>query len=82
MQNDVVKSSSGKVVYLTKVNPDGRTEQYVIAEGQVAEKISNAIADAIRLVALLGGLALLAVGIGLGFFLTNSGEKKKGDDRG
>ena len=70
------KTSTGsKVVYLTKISPEGKTEQYVIAEGPVAEKIGNAIADAIRLVALLGGLALLAVGVGFGCYLANLGKK-------
>lgn len=63
--------TGNKVAYFTEIRPDGTTRQYVIAEGQVADAIGNAIADAIRLIALLGGLALLAVGVGFSMYLAS-----------
>ncbi len=68
--------TGNRVAYFTEIRPDGTTRQYVIAEGQVADKIGNAIADAVRLIALLGGLALLAVGVGVSMYLASRNNSK------
>lgn len=73
----VVKSDEGFIAYERKIDVvEGKYEEKVIAGCEEAKKLADAISNSILVFAILAGIGLAALGVGLGLYLASESMRK------